>query len=145
MPLYSLSHAQYASYLAIFKSISQSDKIGKQEVKAILGRRGVQADDHLVQKMIDSISVDSTGISLQAFIDYVSSIKAFRDTDSEYAEAFRIYDSDGSGSLDRNEISYVMKKLGVEVNVDELLDKVDKNKDGAIQYDEFIEMIKTKF
>lgn len=65
----------------------------------------------------------------------MSSYKKFRDQEAEYAEAFRIYDISGNGVLTREDIKYCMNKIGIKVDLDQLMDTVDTNRDGNIDYD----------
>ena len=44
------------------------------------------------------------GIDLQCFLDYMATYRDYRDNDQEYAECFRTFDKDNSGSLSRGEI-----------------------------------------
>lgn len=80
-------------------------------------------------------NIPARGITWQAFVDYVASYSSLRDVESEYRDAFRIYDVTGQGVLKREDIKYVMEKLGININVEELMNKVDTNRDGTIDYD----------
>ena len=58
----------------------------------------------------------------------------------EVFEIFRVYDRDGSGSIDRQEFSRLLEALGSSPSEDELavaLDVVDANHSGKISWDEF--------
>eukprot|EP01112_Ceratiomyxa_fruticulosa_P019952 TRINITY_DN665_c0_g2_i1.p1 TRINITY_DN665_c0_g2~~TRINITY_DN665_c0_g2_i1.p1 ORF type:complete len:378 (-),score=112.13 TRINITY_DN665_c0_g2_i1:52-1185(-) len=56
-------------------------------------------------------------------------------------EAFRKYDLNGDSELDRNELINVLKTqttdLNAELEVDEMMNKLDKNKDGEVNFVEF--------
>lgn len=57
------------------------------------------------------------------------------DTDSELREAFRIFDRDGSGTINAEELRDVMKALGEDLSsaeIDEMIKEADKNGDGSI-------------
>lgn len=58
---------------------------------------------------------------------------------------FRQFDLNGNGTIEREELTTVMQTLDKEAwtqaKVDELLKAADLNKDGAIQFDEFISWI----
>lgn len=59
-------------------------------------------------------------------------------------KAFKFIDSDGLGSLSRNEMRRAMSLWGLVLTDDELtqlFDACDKNKDGAIDYKEFLDMV----
>ena len=58
----------------------------------------------------------------------------------EVFEIFKVYDRDGSGSIDRGEFSRLLEALGqspgeMELNI--ALDVVDSNHSGKISWDEF--------
>lgn len=56
---------------------------------------------------------------------------------------FKEWDSDGSGTIEREELSAVMKKLcGLsDEDIDTLIDEADQNKDGVIDYNEFLDWL----
>eukprot|EP00927_Polykrikos_kofoidii_P080557 TRINITY_DN7744_c0_g1_i1.p1 TRINITY_DN7744_c0_g1~~TRINITY_DN7744_c0_g1_i1.p1 ORF type:complete len:242 (-),score=67.64 TRINITY_DN7744_c0_g1_i1:269-994(-) len=65
---------------------------------------------------------------------------------NEILAIFRRFDSDGNGLISRRELANTLKELQPSVfsnesNVDTLLRQVDKNKDGAIDYAEFVEWV----
>lgn len=67
-----------------------------------------------------------------------------RDPDKELRDAFAVFDSDGSGSIDRSELKRLMKKLGQALSDSELeamMDEVDTNGDGEISFEEFKAMM----
>jgi hypothetical protein len=55
-------------------------------------------------------------------------------------EAFELFDTDGSGSIDRGEFRHVTHELGVDMSnreIDEAMDIMDEDKNGVADYDEF--------
>jgi len=62
----------------------------------------------------------------------------------EYKVAFAIFDQDGSGSIDRKELTSVCQKLGVELtpqDVENMMKHVDKDKSDTIDFEEFIQIM----
>ncbi len=58
----------------------------------------------------------------------------------EVFEVFKSFDRDGSGSIDRNELSRLLEALGQELPEEELavaLEVIDINHSGRISWDEF--------
>ena len=58
----------------------------------------------------------------------------------EVFEVFKSFDRDGSGSIDRDELSRLLEALGQEQGEDELavaLEVIDVNHSGRISWDEF--------
>jgi calmodulin len=67
-----------------------------------------------------------------------------RDPEKELRDAFAVFDTDGSGSIDRKELKRLMKKLGqalTEAELDAMMEEVDANGDGEISFEEFKEMM----
>lgn len=58
-------------------------------------------------------------------------------TEAEYQQAFNVFDLDGDGLIDANELRLAMRNLGVELSdkdVRSMLLVADKNKDGKIDF-----------
>ncbi|CAH1793506.1 unnamed protein product, partial [Owenia fusiformis] len=144
-PLFNISGSQYLGLLKFFNSYQRNNVLGKQELRAILSRRDINPTDSELQQMIDSISVESSGIGFQAFVDYISECPGLRDQEKDYSAAFSIFDRTGNGEINRGELAIVLVKMGHRfTESDAILEACDKNKDGKIQYDEFIEVMKKK-
>jgi len=64
---------------------------------------------------------------------------------TELGKAFKSYDKDGNGTMDVKEFSSVLGNLGHSdvspEQVQKLLKKVDKNDDGVIEWEEFLDMM----
>jgi centrin-1 len=65
----------------------------------------------------------------------------------EIKEAFELYDQEGTGVIDARELKIAMRALGFEQRKDEvrrILGDIDRFEDGAIKYDEFLEILTQK-
>jgi len=90
-----------------------------------------------------TIGLDENAGSLQ-IKDAVESSRV-----DEVAEMFSRFDLDGSGTIERNELTEVLGKLDSKLwskdNIDKLWDVLDENGDGVVDYEEFGEwLVKTK-
>ena len=65
----------------------------------------------------------------------------------EFKEAFNLYDKDGDGTITILEIGTVMRSLGqnpTEAELQDLLNEVDNDGNGVIDFPEFLEMMAKK-
>merc|ERR1711907_673119 len=62
----------------------------------------------------------------------------------EFKEAFELFDTDKSGSIDASELSFAMRALGFEPTgqeVADMLEKTDEDGNGTVQYEEFVDLV----
>ena len=62
-------------------------------------------------------------------------------------EAFKLFDKDGSGSIDHQEFKDAIRALGMEANnqqIKDMIKELDKDNSGTIDYYEFEEMMKVQ-
>ena len=62
----------------------------------------------------------------------------------EIKEAFDLFDTDGSGSIDPKELRTAMQSLGFEAKnqtIYQMITGLDKNKSGNIDFEEFLDMM----
>merc|ERR1712061_488156 len=65
----------------------------------------------------------------------------------EIKEAFDLFDTDGSGSIDSKELKVAMRALGFEPKKEEIqkmISDVDDDGSGTIEYEEFLKMMTPK-
>merc|ERR1711977_654680 len=68
-----------------------------------------------------------------------------QDQVEEIKEAFDLFDTDGSGSIDVNELKVAMKALGMDAKSEEirkLINDIDSDGDGTIDFDELLKVFK---
>ena len=66
---------------------------------------------------------------------------------NEYREAFALFDKDGGGSIDADELGGVMRSLGQnpsEADLKEMIRQVDVDGNGTIDFDEFLGLMASK-
>ncbi|XP_002992169.2 caltractin [Selaginella moellendorffii] len=66
---------------------------------------------------------------------------------SELREAFDMFDTDSSGTIDAKELRVAMKALGFETSAQEIRDmmaSVDVDQSGTLDFEEFVEMMTKK-
>mmetsp|Transcript_1314 Transcript_1314/g.2033 ORF Transcript_1314/g.2033 Transcript_1314/m.2033 type:complete len:149 (+) Transcript_1314:117-563(+) len=63
---------------------------------------------------------------------------------AEFKEAFSLFDRDGDGTIDNDELGTVMRSLGhqpTEEEIEDMIREADKDGNGTIDFSEFIEMM----
>ncbi|KAL9184262.1 hypothetical protein ACHAXT_002348 [Thalassiosira profunda] len=69
------------------------------------------------------------------------------DQKQEIREAFDLFDTDGSGTIDAKELKVAMRALGFEPSKEEirkLISQVDTDGSGTVDFPEFLAMMQTK-
>ena len=67
--------------------------------------------------------------------------------EDQIKEVWQVFDQDGSGSIERDELELVLNKLGLkpsEAEMQELIEEIDKDGDGTIDYSEFLRLMASK-
>ena len=75
---------------------------------------------------------------------YVKRLDVPEDKINEYKEAFDMFDKDGSGTIDVNEIVKIMKNFGYPIKKSEaqkLISQIDDNGDGELDFEEFVTLM----
>lgn len=109
-----------------------------QSVMRKLGQNPTQAE---LMEMINS--VDDNGdneIDFNEFLILMKSRIGERDPEKELRDAFAVFDTDNSGSIDRKELKRILKKLDqklTDAELDAMMAEVDTNGDGEISFEEF--------
>lgn len=65
----------------------------------------------------------------------------------EIREAFNLFDTDGSGTIDPKELKAAMQSLGFEAKnqtIYQMIADIDKDGNGSIDFDEFLDMMTAK-
>ena len=65
----------------------------------------------------------------------------------EIKEAFDLFDTDNSGTIDTEELKQALTNLGIDAKnqtLQNMMNDIDKNQSGTIDFDEFIQMMTAK-
>merc|ERR1712243_519627 len=109
---------------------------------------GENPSDAEVQDLMIEVDTGSTGSFkfpnfLSMMLRKIDEINA----EAEIREAFKVFDSNGDGFINRQELGFVMENLGENMEKEEiesLIDEIDIDGDGQINYEEFYTMMCTK-
>ncbi|KAK3008508.1 hypothetical protein RJ639_013216 [Escallonia herrerae] len=122
----------------------RSGTITYDELKTGLSKLGSKLSESEIQQLMEAADVDKSGT-----IDYVEFITATMhrhrlDKEENLYKAFQYFDKDGSGFITRDELKQAMTEYGMgdEATIDEVISDVDTDKDGRIDYEEFVAMMR---
>lgn len=118
-----------------------------KELKEGLEKAGMEVSADL-QKIMEDVDSDGSGV-----IDYTEFLAATLDKKLYLQEdvcwqAFRVFDRDGDGKISREEIAAILNDGGSDVagvavrEIADLMKDLDKNGDGLIDFDEFMQMMR---
>jgi len=116
------------------------------ELKEGLAKAGLSEIPADIQEILKDVDSDGSGV-----IDYTEFLAATLEKKSYDKEevlwsAFRIFDTDGDGKITQAELKAVLASGDCDEvaakSMQEIMDEVDKNKDGEISFEEFSEMMK---
>jgi calmodulin len=65
----------------------------------------------------------------------------------EFRAAFNMFDIDGGGTIETHELKEVLTQLGenpTDDDIQEMIELVDENKDGVVDFDEFITLMRLR-
>jgi len=129
---------------------NQDGTLNVGEMKEGLKRAGVAIPPDL-SEMMDHLDTDGSGV-----LDYSEFIAATLDKRLFIQEdmcwrAFKTFDTDGGGTITKDEllqllgisdVSEAMQVKVTEAEVDLIMKEVDLNRDGKIDFDEFMQMMR---
>ncbi|EXB81510.1 Calcium-dependent protein kinase 29 [Morus notabilis] len=121
-----------------------SGTITFEELKTGLSKLGSKLSEAEIRQLMEAADVDHNGS-----IDYIEFITATMhrhrlERDENLFKAFQYFDKDGSGFITREELRQAMTQhgMGDEATIDEIINDVDTDKDGRINYEEFVAMMR---
>ncbi|KIW42932.1 uncharacterized protein PV06_06430 [Exophiala oligosperma] len=125
-----------------------SGTITASELGEIMRSLGQNPSDSELQDMINEVDIDNSGaIDFDEFIKMMSTtVKAHHFADETRA-AFNVFDKDGSGTISADELRQVMKSIGenlTDAEIDEMIREADKDHNGSIDYEEFVQLLSPK-
>ncbi|CAL9087051.1 unnamed protein product [Musa textilis] len=126
----------------------QSGTITLEELKTGLRRLGSKLTEDEIKQLMER-SKTAADVDKNGTIDYIEFITATMhrhklEKEEHLLNAFEIFDKDHSGYITRDELKHAMSQYGMgdEATINEVLDDVDTDKDGRINYEEFVAMMR---
>jgi calcium-dependent protein kinase len=144
-----LNEVQIKSLRETFLSLDSNGDglLTLSELKEGLSQAGITELPHDLKHIMEGIDADGSGV-----IDYTEFLAATIEKRQYIQEdvcwtAFRVFDMNGDGKITPNELRMVLNNGNMESVMDinataDLLKEVDKNGDGAIDFKEFMGMMR---
>jgi len=121
--------------------------ITTQELGTVMKSLGQNPCESDLQDMINEVDVDGNGtIDFTEFLDMMTKHMKETDNEQELREAFKVFDTDGSGKISSGELKKVMHNLGEKLTDEEIAEMIreaDADGDGEVDYNEFVKMMST--
>ncbi|XP_010247940.1 PREDICTED: calcium-dependent protein kinase 1-like [Nelumbo nucifera] len=140
----SLSEDEIAGLKEMFKMLDtdNSGQITFEELKAGLKRVGANLKDSEIYDLMQAADVDNSGtIDYGEFVAATLNLNKIERDDHLFA-AFSYFDKDGSGYITQDELQQACEEFGIEdVRLEEMIQEVDQDNDGRIDYNEFVAMM----
>ena len=122
--------------------------VNSSELANIIKSINTDVSDEELLELLQEIDLEVNGeINFEKFVSIVNRREYDVDTEEELLNAFKIFDKEGNGLINLNELKNIMLKVGKnlsESEIDEMLRDADIDMDGFINYEEFIRSILTK-
>jgi Ca2+-binding EF-hand superfamily protein len=118
-----------------------------KELKSVMKSLGLSPTNDELKEMISSVDHNGDNeIDFDEFLILMRSRggKKARNPEQELIDAFKVFDTDNSGSIDKYELKSLMDSLGQKLSSEELnamMEEVDTDGNGEISYEEFKAMM----
>ncbi|KAE9618352.1 hypothetical protein Lal_00047605 [Lupinus albus] len=140
-----LSEEEIGGLKELFKMIDtdNSGTITFEELKNGLKRVGSNLMESEIKSLMEAADIDNNGT-----IDYGEFLAATlhlnkMEREENLVAAFAYFDKDGSGYITIDELQQACKDFGLgEVRLDDMIEEIDTDHDGRIDYGEFAAMMK---
>ena len=125
--------------------------ITTEELGSVMKALGHKATKEEVEQMFAQVDDDGSGeIEFDEFLVIMqrqmklANLNGNAASGENWYEAFKIFDRNGDGYIDSEELGRVLRNMGENLQqfeIDEMIKEVDKTGDGKVNYDEFVHVM----
>eukprot|EP00116_Pleurobrachia_bachei_P008418 sb/3468680/ len=139
---YEFSATQVKEFRKVFNAFDRdgNDSIGTDELGPVLMALGYSPTESDIVKVLSRFDSDSSGDL--SFEEYLALMAVWVEEDEiQIIEAFKVFDKSGDGYVTCDELKKALCRFGekfTEDEADEFFHLIDVNKDGVINYEEFV-------
>jgi calmodulin len=138
---------EYKESFSIFDK-DNDGYISYEQLSEIIKILGHNIPDEDLQKMFREFDIDNKGsIDFKEFLGIMARKMRDTETETDFVNAFNIFDRDHNGLINGQELFDIFQSLGIEAtkdDCDELIKDADLDMDGFINYEEFVRMLMNK-
>ncbi|XP_041375662.1 calmodulin-beta-like isoform X2 [Gigantopelta aegis] len=125
--------------------------ISTDELGTVMRNLGQFPNTEELREMIKEIDIDGDGtFSFEEFVQVMANMGGIsenteEDEEEELRQAFRVFDKTGCGYITSSDLRAVLQCMGEDLSedeIDEMINEVDIDGDGRIDFDEFIACMK---
>ena len=138
------------NYKKIFEMYdsNKDGNVNSLELANILKAIDINASDEEIKDIITEMDLEGNGeINFENFVSIVKRREKDVDNEEEVLNAFKLFDKEGNGLININELKHIMLTVGnniSETELNDLLKEADTDNDGYINYEEFIRSLLAK-
>lgn len=132
-------------YQEIFDSydVNGNGVIDKKEMESILQKLGQPATSKQIEKVFNELGNSKSQLTFEEFIEFIKKYHLSKNKNStdDVIGAFQVFDRNHNGVLSLSEFKHILMDLGQkfsEEEVNDLFKESDLNKDGNLDYREFV-------
>ena len=138
-------------YKSIFEmhDSNKDGSVNSLELANILKWININISDEEIKEIMTEIELEGNGeINYDEFISILNKREKDVDNEEELLKAFKVFDKEGNGLININELKHIMLTVGTnlsECEINDMLTEADTDMDGYINYEEFIRSIVAKW
>lgn len=142
-----LSQENVQDFQAAFSIMDSQSKgfVGPEDINQVAQAADMDLCENEAQLLLGSADEDhSGGIDMREFISIMTTPINRQDLDEELKATFRVFDKDGNGTINANELKRFVRLWDSELTedeADEMISQADPNKTGSITYDAFVNFL----
>ncbi|XP_077989345.1 uncharacterized protein LOC144443678 [Glandiceps talaboti] len=129
--------------------VDGNGKIDSKELGNVLKSLGQNPSESDVEELIKKFDTDESGtVEVEEFVKLMAPMVKFPKCEEDVRASFKVFDVDGSGYITADELRHVKAILGSSLSDEEVeakMTKMDKDGDGKIQYEEFLQLFNSSF